>query len=224
VAKARGVPLADGADAVARLSPDGILDYTQIYDHCHPTPDTHLTLARTIGERVIEELRPPDPDGEPDAPAAVERELRREFEREHREDPDRVETWLGMPLVFGQASWPGDPQSADRERWIAMRASMKGAGSPAWNHLGVLAYHGFKAECSMEDVPCLQDAVDAFRRAIDLDPADPRPRANLGRVLLEAGRTREGVESLEAALALDPGDRAAVTLLARTKRWARQGG
>lgn len=49
-----------------------------------------------------------------------------------------------------------------------------------------------------------QESEQAYRKATDLNPADPIARNNLGTVLLELGQIREALEAFEAALALDP--------------------
>jgi len=50
----------------------------------------------------------------------------------------------------------------------------------------------------------LDEAVVAFRRAADLDPAYARPRANLGTVLARLGRHGEAATAYREALAVEP--------------------
>lgn len=50
------------------------------------------------------------------------------------------------------------------------------------------------------------DAVDAFRKALAVDPTYGYAQFNLGRALLRAGRPAEALETLEAYLAHTPGD------------------
>ena len=47
-------------------------------------------------------------------------------------------------------------------------------------------------------------AVDEFKKALDLAPNSPREHINYGLALLKAGRTKEGVAELERAQKLDP--------------------
>src|SRR5580698_2836265 len=47
-------------------------------------------------------------------------------------------------------------------------------------------------------------AVDEFKKALDLAPGSARERLNYGLALLRAGKTREGVEELEKAQKQDP--------------------
>ncbi|HEU5171196.1 MAG TPA: tetratricopeptide repeat protein [Gemmatimonadales bacterium] len=49
------------------------------------------------------------------------------------------------------------------------------------------------------------DARDAYRRALELDPAHTDARVNLGRLLQEGGRPAEAVAHYQAALATTPG-------------------
>ena len=47
-------------------------------------------------------------------------------------------------------------------------------------------------------------AVDEFKKALDLAPKSPREIVNYGLALLRAGKTKEGVAELERAQKLDP--------------------
>src|SRR5215467_3252169 len=47
-------------------------------------------------------------------------------------------------------------------------------------------------------------AVDEFKKALDLAPNSARERINYGLALLRAGKTKEGVAELEGAQKLDP--------------------
>ncbi len=64
---------------------------------------------------------------------------------------------------------------------------------PAWNNLGVL-YAAAKRD---------MDAVEAFKRAADLTPTDPRPLANIGLIYKSRGFEREAQEYLEQAIQRD---------------------
>src|SRR5919112_3626937 len=56
-------------------------------------------------------------------------------------------------------------------------------------------------------------AVDAFKKAIELDPASAEPRAELAALYARADRAREAVEAAEAALKVDPQNREANRIL-----------
>lgn len=59
-----------------------------------------------------------------------------------------------------------------------------------------------------------QAAVDAYREAMRLDPADPAPHINLGLILIQQlGRPEEAETAFRHALALAPGDHAATANL-----------
>src|ERR1700691_6305644 len=47
-------------------------------------------------------------------------------------------------------------------------------------------------------------AVDEFKKALDLAPDSARERVNYGLALLRAGKTKEGIAELERAQKLDP--------------------
>lgn len=65
-----------------------------------------------------------------------------------------------------------------------------------WNNLGVL-YMGRR------EYP---KAIEAFNRAADLWPADPRPIYNIGQVWLDLGYARDALRAFEEALGRDPDD------------------
>src|SRR5207244_3100655 len=48
------------------------------------------------------------------------------------------------------------------------------------------------------------EAVEIFKKALDLAPESARERVNYGLALLRAGKTKEGVEELEKAQRQDP--------------------
>jgi len=62
------------------------------------------------------------------------------------------------------------------------------------------------------------DASDSFRKAIDGDSADPDYHFNLGYALWRAGNFTAAIESLRAAVARNPNDAEATTLLGRALR------
>ena len=55
-----------------------------------------------------------------------------------------------------------------------------------------------------ENPTMLPQAVDEFRKALDLAPDSPRERLNYGLALLRAGRTEEGIAELEKVQRQDP--------------------
>ena len=166
-----GVTVVDGAGALAALSRDGLVDFEQIYDHCHPTPDAHTVLAETLGAALAEHfggsLTEPVP--------AVE---------------GHVDAWLG-PGAF-----PGDPES-ERPLWYS---ELEPETAEQWNHAGVVAWHVMDGNCANGRLPCLADAVRAFRKALELDPELCVAHANLGRVFFAVDHP-SAREELEAAVA-----------------------
>ena len=57
------------------------------------------------------------------------------------------------------------------------------------------------------------ESEKAFRAAIRLDEAFAEPRFNLGKLLLEAGRSLEAKEQLQTAVALNPDHLPSIELL-----------
>ena len=53
----------------------------------------------------------------------------------------------------------------------------------------------------------IDDAIAAFKKAIELEPESAEPRAELAALYARADKPREAVETAEAALAVDPKNR-----------------
>lgn len=215
VAREEGLLLLDGEARTVALSPDGILGFEQVFDHCHATVQSHLAMAMGLAELLVGRMWGPEQDDAPERLAEAGAELLRELEGA-RVDPDRVESWLGTDLRGGRGDYPRDPEAFEIERWSLAVADARKGGSHAWNHAGVVAFHSFHSDCGPGERPCLQDAVDAFRRAIELDHGNCLAHSNLGRLLLQVGDRRRGEEAIRAALSCDPGDRANDRLLERS--------
>lgn len=67
------------------------------------------------------------------------------------------------------------------------------------------AYRWFlEAMARDEDPASLEEAMDAYRRALELDPSLAAAHTNLGRANYQRGRTAEARHHFERALALDP--------------------
>lgn len=218
LARGSGVTLVDGAAEVAALTPDGIPRSGQVFDHCHPTLESHWILGAAMTEALVG-IWPGDASDEAPDPRLVA--ARRIAALAHPTlDPNRLETYLGMRRVDGAWHYGGDPESAVELRWKDARgeAARHPDDPDAWNRLGVVSHHHQSADCG-PDRPCLQDAADAFRRALVLDPDHCAARANLGRLLVQVGWAGEGLQQLQAANRCDPDDAGVATLLDRVRAW-----
>lgn len=184
-----GVLLVDGAAAIAAMSEDGLVDFGQIYDHCHPTPEAHTVLASAIGEVLAEHF-----DGRlVEPPVAAE---------------GHVDAWLGP------AEFPLDPET-ERPGWYRVLEQERLKDAAAWNQQGVVAWHVLDGSCAEGRVPCLSDAVRAFRRALEDDPTLCVAHANLGRVFFAIDHP-SAAEELEIAAAC--GDERSAWYLERLSR------
>ena len=190
-----GVPLLDGEVVVASLSRDGIIGFEEVYDHCHPTLQAHLALAAALAEVVTTRIWPV---------AAPDFQLRAHeltaLLHTRGEDSQRVERWLGVDLERGQADYIRDPEAEIQQRWRrARRRARRSQRAADWNLAGVLAYHGFHADCPRGRSPCLQHALDAFRRALEIQPDLCVARSNLAQLYQDVGWRTEGAEERRRA-------------------------
>lgn len=70
--------------------------------------------------------------------------------------------------------------------------------APSW----IEGYHWLAT--ALEELDCPDDAVVAYRKAIQCDPKDPRPKIALGVLLSNLGRTKEAIVELERGVELKP--------------------
>ncbi len=202
----RADAVVDVAALLSTASKDGIVDTSQIYDYCHPTPEVHSLIAKAFADALVGEVWPggtlaqtPDP-GE-----------------------GHVDGWLGEGVDPTRGFYIRDPGTELEREWRFAREAT--AHSPdsatAWQRQGRVAWHGFHADCERGKFPCLGDALTAFHTATTLDPDLCSAWANLGRMQFTVGMSGAGA-SLARAVACDPEDaRSAWYLL----RWGvRSGG
>jgi spermidine synthase len=95
--------------------------------------------------------------------------------------------------------------------------SLEGIVDTASNPLRAVSY--LATLCSQEKL--YDRLAAAYAEWVNLEPANPAVRSNLGHALLESGRIREGIENFQAALALDPGN--ALILFNLGIAWGRSG-
>lgn len=179
-----GITVVEGGQALAGLSSDGLIGWDQVYDHCHPTPAGHEALARAFADAL-------EADFAQAPPARL----------------DHVDGWSGPE------PWPLDPETERIEWWLASVAAEKTTASD-WNRQGLLAWNIHDGSCVEGRSPCLDDAVQAFSTALELDPAFCVAKANLGRLYFAIGHPSAG-DALEAAMACDPEDRRSAWYAAR---------
>lgn len=68
--------------------------------------------------------------------------------------------------------------------------------------LGIRAYAGYLQSWSRTDPSVRDELLEVFSRALELDPLNPRLRADYGDVLIEVGRSEDAVAILEPAAEL----------------------
>ncbi len=237
LARRSGLPLVDAEALLAASSDDGIIGFEQVYDHCHPTLQSHWLLAgafaATIGAEVWPELGIA-------SEAVMQARVHAGIEHLQTNDdsPAMLSSWLEVALQDGAGQYDADPETEGRERWqVAQREARRLAaaaapgpepGAPpardtaasAWNRLGALAYHHVQADCRPDRGPCLQEAADAFREALALQPEHCPAASNLGWLMVQTGRRDEGLALLDQATRCEAGGGPSAGLAARARGWA----
>lgn len=222
LAQRHQVPLVDGEAVLAALSPDGIIGYEQVYDHCHPTLQSHWHLAGELAKVIKRDVWPGQGMlDEADLDALVQAEVA-ELTGSVPEG-DYLTDWLEVELDAGLGVYAADPESEGRERWFAARATAQARPEQpdAWNRLGVLAAHHFQADCRPDRGPCLDEAAEAFVTALELDPVLCAASTNLGWLRVQVGLTDEGLELLEQAASCEGPEGTAARLGARVRAWVK---
>jgi tetratricopeptide (TPR) repeat protein len=98
-------------------------------------------------------------------------------------------------LKEGQAAFFANPPDFQKARDCFARVVLC---APEW----VEGHHWFALAC--ENGADHNQAVKSFRRAIQCDPKDPRPRIALGRLLQRMGHLKEAIAELKKGIALKP--------------------
>lgn len=216
MARARHVPLVDAEATLAATSADGIVGFEQVYDHCHPTLQSHAVLARAFAERIFADVWPAE------TPIDLDGWLREtQADLDARTvDRDRIESWLGVRLERGTTDYLRDPEAQGQDLWRTTRdkARYLEHDAGAWNRAGVVAWHSIHADAWRDRASSVQEALDALRKAVALDPGLCDAHANLGRALSEVGRLEDALPELEAALACNPADEPTRILWAGVER------
>ncbi|MCB9795270.1 MAG: hypothetical protein H6741_21415 [Alphaproteobacteria bacterium] len=181
----RAAGFVDGEQILNEAVPDGLADWRVLYDHCHPTPAGHALLAEGFAEVLAPTGEVPPPAPPPPA--------------------GHVDAWLGEGVTEDPGSFARDP-GTERSAWLA-RARAETAAHPedaaAWNQQGVVSWHLVSPDCERGTRACAADALEAFERAIALDPGLCVARANRGRVLFALGEAELARAALEAAVACE---------------------
>jgi len=201
----RADALVDVAAILSVASTDGIVDTSQIYDYCHPTPSVHTEIARMFADALTREVWPGGSAAQPPQPGA-----------------EHVDGWLGEGVDPSRGHYIRDPGTELERAWRAAQEATAHTpdSAAAWHHQGLVAWHGFHADCDRGKVPCLGDALTAFHTATTLDPQHCAAWANLGRVQFTVGLPGASA-SLSRAVACEPEDARSAWYLAR---WGVRGG
>ncbi|MEI6291515.1 MAG: tetratricopeptide repeat protein, partial [Chloroflexota bacterium] len=103
--------------------------------------------------------------------------------------------------VHGEINLPENSESIDREHSELFTSAVQNADPSAqenpsvWNELGLVLFK----------VGAYEDAIDAYKKAIDLDPKCGYFYSNIGQVLVSQGRLVDAMEIFEHSIKLLPG-------------------
>jgi len=220
VAADEKVPIVDFASLVAEKSSHGIPGGNLFFDHVHPRLEGNRVLAPAIVEKLIAEgiVRP----GNKWNDQAVERVAA--VIKSRIDDKARIMALLNLAKVLG---WAGKmEESADLARKVleleadnpeaniivGVAEQFAGNNDQAVGHFRkalegeefrdhVGALNGLA--CALMNQGKLDEAEKHAKRAIEIDPKDPRSRFGLGEILARQNRLTEAIECYRKALQLD---------------------
>lgn len=125
-----------------------------------------------------------------------------EFDRALALNPRYLEALIHRGLVLNELGRTPEAEESFRRAALADTGSIGGFPAPVAAQLA--NRHADLAQAYAE-VGALQEAIDQYRRALELGPTFHDLRYRLARVLLEAGRALEAREELEQVVAARPG-------------------
>lgn len=137
-----------------------------------------------------------------------------EFDRALALNPRYLEALIHRGLVLNELGRSDEAEECFRRAALADTGTIRGFPAPVAAQLA--NRHADLAQAYAE-VGSLNEAVEQYRRALDLGPTFHDLRYRMARVLLEAGRALEAREELEQVVAARPGfvDASAALGLAR---------
>jgi tetratricopeptide (TPR) repeat protein len=125
-----------------------------------------------------------------------------EFDRALALNPRYLEALIHRGLVLNELGRSAEAEESFRRAALADTGSIGGFPAPVAAQLA--NRHADLAQAYAE-VGSLPDAIEQYRRALELGPTFHDLRYRLARVLLEAGRALEAREELEQVVAARPG-------------------
>lgn len=125
-----------------------------------------------------------------------------EFDRALALNPRYLEALIHRGLVLNELGRSAEAEECFRRAALADTGTIRGFPAPVAAQLA--NRHADLAQAYAE-VGALGDAIEQYRRALDLGPTFHDLRYRLARVLLEAGRALEAREELEQVVAARPG-------------------
>ncbi len=166
-----------------------------------------LAATTSVATFDIDAGNAPDPPVAADAMAAAPRESGSAAPHTRPADtaaagqplPDTPERWLAEAAAHYRRS-ELDAMADAARRALEMTADIR-LRARAWNALGVALFD--RPDRTEQDV---REAEEAFRRVIAVmdDEASAAPRYSLARVLVESGRSEQGVAEARTVLAISP--------------------
>jgi lysophospholipase L1-like esterase len=170
----------DGHAVLEATTLDGVVGWSEVFDHCHPNEGSHEVLAQAIAEVLVEQVFP---GGQVQQPPPL----------------TGLDAWSGRQ----GGDYLRDPETEKRRMLEAARAAAVDA--PSQLHLGAVVWHTVNGLCPEGRGPCVDEALSALRAASRADPGSCEAWAGLGRIgfAIDHPETRGW---LDQALACDPQD------------------
>ncbi len=182
----------DGHAVLEATTEDGVVGWSEIFDHCHPNEESHRVLAEAIAEVLVEQVFP---GGQVQRPPPL----------------TGLDAWSGRQ----GGDYLRDPEAEKRR---LLEAAREGAVDVEGRlHLGTVVWHTVNGLCPEERGPCVDEALEALRAASLEDPGSCEAWAGLGRIGFAIDHP-EAQAWLDRALDCDPQDARSAWYLERLSR------
>ena len=173
------------------------IDYRLVYDHCHPSAEGNWLLAGAIAKRLV--AKPSlGLTGAAEAPLGEWAASGQRSAAEQSTRNPRLWEWTGLTFHPDRVEYIADAQGQWQEQVTAaeVAATSIEANAETWLWTGNYRFYDYRVD----------EALDAWKSALQLDPSLCVAAANMAYALRMVGRRQAALAGAEVAVRCDPVD------------------
>ena len=183
-----------------RRSGDRIRVTGQLID----APSGEHVWAETYDRNVADVFALQDEISATIAASLVDDLNRSEAERARQRGPDNLEAWSSYELGLEQVSAWTPEAMARAHQLFARSIALDPRFTPAVAYLSLTDSWSVVLGSADQPQATLAEAMQAARRAVELDERDPRAQAALAAAYLQSGDAKDGLDAARRAVQLNP--------------------